>query len=197
MYFSFYGMRLPIKPIPYDGIQKQTEEEPDMNLKEAFRFQNKLQRLMDEGEGILNREKNVTKVETTYFRKKVMSEAEDETVLEVPETEYAEQITELVGFMVYLLDQKEQLSKAIRTAKSKLEIDMDSEVSLNSKRQELSRLLGRMSDLRGSEVVLPNGGTGYRFNTDGNQVSYRCDVKKVTTINYDRNKVRNHLAALN
>ena len=168
-----------------------------MNLKEAFRFQNKLQRLMDEGEGILNREKNVTKVETTYFRKKVMSEAEDETVLEVPETEYAEQITELVGFMVYLIDQKEQLSKAIRTAKSKLEIDMDSEVSLNSKRQELSRLLGRMSDLRGSEVVIPNGGTGYRFNTDGNQVSYRCDVKKVTTINYDRNKVRNHLAALN
>ena len=168
-----------------------------MNLKEAFRFQNKLQRLMDEGEGILNREKNVTKVETTYFRKKVMSEAEDETVLEVPETEYAEQITELVGFMVYLLDQKEQLSKAIRTAKSKLEIDMDSEVSLNSKRQELSRLLGRMSDLRGSEVVIPNGGTGYRFNTDGNQVSYRCDVKKVTTINYDRKKVRNYLAALN
>lgn len=168
-----------------------------MNLKEAFRFQNKLQRLMDEGEGILNREKNVTKVETTYFRKKVMSEAEDETVLEVPETEYAEQITELVGFMVYLLDQKEQLSKAIRDAKSKLEIDMDSEVSLNSKRQELSRLLGRMSDLRGSEVVIPNGGTGYRFNADGNQVSYRCDVKKVTTINYDRKKVRNHLAALN
>lgn len=168
-----------------------------MNLKEAFRFQNKLQRLMDEGEGILNREKNVTKVETTYFRKKVMSEAEDETVLEVPETEYAEQITELVGFMVYLLDQKEQLSKAIRDAKSKLEINMDSEVSLNSKRQELSRLLGRMSDLRGSEVVIPNGGTGYRFNADGNQVSYRCDVKKVTTINYDRKKVRNHLAALN
>ena len=168
-----------------------------MNLKEAFRFQNKLQRLMDEGEGILNREKNVTKVETTYFRKKVMSEAEDETVLEVPETEYAEQITELVGFMVYLLDQKEQLSKAIRAAKSKLEIDMDSEVSLNSKRQELSRLLGRMSDLRGSEVVIPNGGTGYRFNADGNQVSYRCDVKRVTTINYDRKKVRNYLAALN
>ena len=68
---------------------------------------------------------------------------------------------------------------------------------MHSKAEELSRLLGRMSDLRGSEVVIPNGGTGYRFNTDGNQVSYRCDVKKVTTINYDRNKVRNHLAALN
>ena len=45
--------------------------------------------------------------------------------------------------------------------------------------------------------MIPNGGTGYRFNAEGNQVSYRCDVKKVTTINYDRNKVRSHVAALN
>jgi len=168
-----------------------------MNLKEAFRFQNKLQKLMDEGQSILSREKNVTKVETTYFRKKVMTEAEDEKVVEVPETEYAENITEMVGFMVYLLEQREELSKAIRKAKSELDIDMDSEVSLNIKRQELSRLLSRMCDIRGSEIVIPNGGTGYRFNTDGNQVSYRCDIKKVTTINYDRKKVRSHIAKLN
>ncbi len=168
-----------------------------MNLKEAFRFQNKVQKLMDEGQSILSREKNVTKVETTYFRKKVMQEAEDETVVEVPETEYADHITEMVGFMMYLLEQREKLSKAIRKAKSDLDIDMDSEVSLNIKRQELSRLISRMCDIRGSEVVIPNGGTGYRFNAEGNQVSYRCDVKKVTTINYDRNKVRSHVAALN
>ena len=152
---------------------------------------------MDEGQSILSREKNVTKVETTYFRKKVMQEAEDETVVEVPETEYADHITEMVGFMMYLLEQREKLSKAIRKAKSDLDIDMDSEVSLNIKRQELSRLISRMCDIRGSEVVIPNGGTGYRFNAEGNQVSYRCDVKKVTTINYDRNKVRSHVAALN
>lgn len=168
-----------------------------MNLKEAFRFQNKVQKLMDEGQSILSREKNVTKVETTYFRKKVMQEAEDETVVEVPETEYADHITEMVGFMMYLLEQREKLSKAIRKAKSDLDIDMDSEVSLNIKRQELSRLISRMCDIRGSEVVIPNGDTGYRFNAEGNQVSYRCDVKKVTTINYDRNKVRSHVAALN
>ena len=34
-----------------------------MNLKEAFRYQNKLQRLMEEAEGILMRERNVVKVE--------------------------------------------------------------------------------------------------------------------------------------
>jgi hypothetical protein len=38
---------------------------------------------------------------------------------------------------------------------------------------------------------------GYKFNAEGNQVSYRCDLKKVTTINFDRNKVRSYTAFLN
>ena len=64
-----------------------------MNLKEAFRYQNKLQSFMDEAQEILNRESNVTKVENTYLRHKVMAEAEDETVVIVPDTEYYQQIT--------------------------------------------------------------------------------------------------------
>ena len=36
-------------------------------------------------------------------------------------------------------------------------------------------------------VLVHGGGNGYRFNQDGNQVSYRCDVRRVTTINFDRN----------
>ena len=61
-----------------------------MNLKEAFRYQNKLQSFLDEAQGILDRDSNVTRVENTYLRHKVMAEAEDETVLAVPETEYYE-----------------------------------------------------------------------------------------------------------
>ena len=56
--------------------------------------------------------------------------------------------------------------------------------------QEIASLLRRMADLRASEVLVQNGGTGYRFNNEGNQVSYRCDVKRVTSINFDRNKIR-------
>lgn len=168
-----------------------------MNLKEAFRFQNKLQKLMEEAQSILSQEQNVTKVQNTYLRSKVMAEAEDEVRMDVPDTEYAEQITELVSFLLYLLEQKENLSGAIRAAKSALSIDMDGEVSLNSKRQEIARLLTRMGNLRSSEVTVHNGGTGYRFNAEGNQVSYRCDVKRVTTINFDRNKIRNHVSAMN
>ena len=167
-----------------------------MNLKEAFRYQNKLQSFMDEAQGILDSDANVTKVENTYLRHKVMSEAEDETLLVAPETEYYEQITDLARFLVYLLDQKAALFAAIRKAKSALEIDMDSEVSVNAARQSVARTFRRMNNLRSSEQVVSNGGTGYRFNAEGNQVTYRCDVRRVTTINYDRNVIRAELAKL-
>ena len=142
-----------------------------MNLKEAFRYQNKLQAFLDEAQSILDRDANITKVKNTYLRRKVMAEAEDETVAAVPETEYYEQITDIARFLLHLLDEKETLSAAIRTAKDALDIDMDSEVSLN-------------------------GGSGYRFNADGNQITYRCDVRRVTTINYDRKVIRAALTKL-
>ena len=168
-----------------------------MNLKEAFRYQNKLQSFMDEAQGILDRENNITKVENTYLRHKVMPEAEDEKVLIIPETEYGEQITDIARFLLNLLDEKKTLFAAIRKAKDALDIDMDSEVSLNAARQSVARTFKHMNDLRSSEQTISNGGTGYRFNAEGNQISYRCDVKRVTTINYDRNVIRAELGKLN
>ena len=168
-----------------------------MNLKEAFRYQNKLQALMEEGQMILENEANITKVTNTYLRHKVMEEAADETVPVTAETEYDEQITEIAGFMMYLLNEKAALYAAIRKAKNALEIDMDSEVSLNGARQNLARIFKQMTDIRSSEKVIENGGTGYRFNAEGNQVTYRCDVRRVTTINFNRNVIRNDLAKLN
>lgn len=168
-----------------------------MNLKEAFRYQNKLQALMEEAQDILSRDSNITKVKNTYLHKKVMSEAENETTVDLPGTEYAEQITEIAGFLLYLLHQREVLAKEIRAAKNQLPIDMDSEVSLNSKRQSIAHTFQHMANLRSSEVLVPHGGTGYRFNADGNQVSYKCDVARVTAINFDRCIVRKYLAQMN
>ena len=168
-----------------------------MNLKEAFRYQNKLGSLMDEAQSILGRDENITKVENTYLRKKVFDGAENETVIDTPPTEFAGRITDIVRFLMALMEQREVLSKAIHAAKNALPIDMDSEVGLNAKRQEIARVLKRMSDVRSSEVVINGGGTGYRFNQEGNQVTYRCDVKRVTTINFDRKSVRKFAAEMN
>ena len=168
-----------------------------MNLKEAFRYQNKLQSLLEEAQNILDCDSNVTKVANTYLRHKVMAEAEDETVMDVPQTEYYEQITDIARFMLYLLEEKSRLFIAIRKAKDALDMDMDSEVSLNTARQSVARTFKRMNDLRSSEQMLSGGGTGYRFNAEGNQISYCCDVKRVTTINYDRKVIRSALTKLN
>ena len=64
------------------------------------------------------------------------------------------------------LDEKQKLFKAIRDAKSRLDIDMDSEVSLNAARQCIARTFKHMNDLRSSEQTISGGGTGYRFNAD-------------------------------
>lgn len=167
-----------------------------MNLKEAFRYQNKLQSFMENAQEILDCDSNVTKVENTYLRHKVMAETEDETVVVTPDTEYYERITEIAQFLLYLLGEKEALFAAIRKAKDALDIDMDSEVSLNAARQSVARTFRRMNDLRCSEQTIPNGGSGYRFNADGNQITYRCDVRRVTTINYDRKVIRAALTKL-
>ena len=151
-----------------------------MNLKEAFRFQNKLQSMMTDAQSILGNNGNITKVQNTYLRHKVMAEAEDEVTMEAPSTEYSENITEMAEFLLFLLDEREKLSAAIHQAKVSLPLGagLDGEVSLNGK------------------VLISNGGVGYRFNNEGNQVSYRCDVKRVTTINFDRNKIRKMCADL-
>ena len=167
-----------------------------MNLKEAFRYQNKLQNLMDEAEAILSRDRNVTKVENTALRHKVNPDVEDETTVEKPDTEYAEQITEIAVFLMFLLNERERLSYAIRAAKQAMDIDFDGEASLNAKRQEIARIFRHMGEIRCSENLYSGVGVGYKFNAEGNQVSYKCDLKKVTTINFDRNKVRSYAGGL-
>ena len=168
-----------------------------MNLKEAFRYQNKLQRLMEEAQCILSREENVVKIENTALRHKVNLEAEDETTVALAETEYAEQITEVAVFLMYLLEERERLSGAIRAAKQAMDMDSDGEASLNAKRQDIANIFRRMGEIRSSENIFSGQGHGYKFNAEGNQVSYRCDLKRVTSINFDRNKIRAYAVGLN
>ena len=167
-----------------------------MNLKEAFRFQNKLQSLMDEAERILADDRNITQVKVTALYKKAMPEQENETTVEPAPSEYADHIDAVAAFLLHLLGEREKLSRAIRAAKERQEMDMDSEVSLNSTRQSLASFCRHMVDLRNSEKLLPGGATGYRFNAEGNQVPFRCDAKRVVTIHYDRNRVRSYLKQL-
>ena len=165
-----------------------------MNMKDAFRFQNKLKGLTCEATTILQDRRNIVKVKTTHLRSKVMSDTLDAVVEETAPSEYAG--NEVAAFLMFLLEEREKLSKAIHAAKSGLDLDMDSEVGLNRQRQELAEVFRHMTTLRNSEKTIAGGGSGFRFNGEGNQVSYRCDATQVTTIDFDRNKIRGMATAL-
>ena len=75
---------------------------------------------MDEAQSILGSTANITKVQNTYLRKKVMTEAENETTIDAPATEYSEQITLVAEFLLHLLSEREKLSVAIFQAKAGL-----------------------------------------------------------------------------
>ena len=134
-----------------------------MNMKDAFRFQNKLKGLMCEATAILQDRRNIVKVKTTHLRSKVMSDTQDAVVEEAAPSEYAGHANE---------------------------------VGLNRQRQELAEVFRHMTMLRNSEKTIAGGGSGFRFNGEGNQVSYRCDATQVTTIDFDRNKIRGMATAL-
>lgn len=167
-----------------------------MNLKEAFRYQNKLQALIDEAEMILGNPSVTTTVQDTYLYSRVECGALDETVLRDAESEYSGRINQMVDFVFCLIEQKEKLARQIHLAKMALPIDLDTEISLNAKRQNVARTLEHMDGLKGTEQVIRSGGTGYRFNATGDQVAYKCDIKRVIQINFDRKAVRKRISML-
>lgn len=151
---------------------------------------------MDQADAILTDSRNTMKTKMTHLRSKVMADAQDTETEDTAPSEYAEQINQVAAFLMEMLSQREKLSKAIQEAKSKLPLDMDSETGLNRVRQNLAYTFRSMAALKATETFLPGGGSGFRFNADGNQVTYRCDAKKVTTINFDRNKIRGMASTL-
>ena len=168
-----------------------------MNLKEAFRYQNKMDEFITKARAILSTPSNVVRTTNLHLRKKVVPSAEDEEIVEQPSFEHADKITELVEFTVKLIEERAKLYVAIRQAKASAGIDIDSETALNKQRQMIASTLTEMLANKSKEAILPNHGLGYTMNAEGNQVQYRCDVKRVTTINFDRKAVQAKLKKLN
>lgn len=168
-----------------------------MNLKEAFRYQNKLSDLIRSAQGYLSNSDYITTVKEIHLRSKVDPQAADEIQYDcfaldqhLPPAEV------MIQFLLQTIAVKSQLTNAIDAAKKQQTFDLDGASALNVQRQEAAKTLRYLTNLRSSEELIPNGGTGYRFNQEGNQVSYCCDLKRVTTINYDRLAVRKAAAHL-
>ena len=159
-----------------------------MILKEAFRYQNYLTSLFTQATGYLSREDFITTTTQKHNRTKVNPDAQDEDIV-APKTFTVDyKPNDLINFVVKLIDEKQKLSNAITDAKKTLDIDIDAAMSMNKVKQDFISVLRRMVSIKPSES--DKEGTSYKFNNDGDQVSYRYPVKEVKTIDYDRNAVK-------
>ena len=159
-----------------------------MILKEAFRYQNYLTSLFVQATGYLSREDFITTTIQKHNLTKVNPDAQDEDIV-VPKVFTVDyKPNDLIDFVVKLIDEKQKLSNAITDTKKSLDMDIDAAMSMNKTKQDFISVLRRMASIKSSES--DKEGTSYKFNNDGDQVSYRYPVKEVKTIDYDRNAVK-------
>lgn len=159
-----------------------------MVLKEAYRYQNYLTKLINEAQYYLNRESFVTTTRQTHNRKQINPDAQDETI-EVQKPNQVEFTpTQLIDFVIEAIDEKQKLSDAITEAKRYLEIDIDSSIAMNKIKQDHISTLVRLSNIK--PIEKQERGIDYKFDIEGRQGTYTYIIDSVTTIDYDRKNVK-------
>lgn len=136
----------------------------------------------------LSCESYITTTIQSHNRTKVNPDAQDEKITIQKPYNVIFEPNDLIDFVVKVIEEKEKLSNAIAESKRTLEFDIDAAMSINKMKQEFIQTLRRMAVIKSTE--LEKEGTSYKFNNDGDQVSYRYPVKEVKTIDYDRNTVK-------
>ena len=168
-----------------------------MNLKDAFRYQNRLKEHMSVAMYVLENQENTQATTEITQCSAVMPDSQDVTTVSTPPSEYAADIDGLVRFLCWLFQIHSDLATAIRKTKKALPVDLDDAVSLNTQRRGILQVLNTMAALHESEVTLVNRGTAYRFNADGEQVSYRCNLKRTVRDRFSQELVRGYIAKWN
>lgn len=164
-----------------------------MTLKECFQYANYLSRLL----GIVNRYLCDTKFTMSrkeiHRRAKAIGEAiPDETVIESKEQYCGVAPMQMVDLGQAIIKEMDTLQNAIDEAKSGT--DFDKLVMINSKKRDALTTYEDMAKLKPSTNTI--FGTAYKFNAEGNQSPYKYEVEVQTSIDFDRNQIRNLIRKL-
>ena len=163
-----------------------------MNLRESFQYMNFLDGKLEDKEWKLRDTKNVVTIKETHMKSASNPNFQDEDKVIEPDIEF--EAVQLIDFMDVIMKEKTELSKAIHEAKNKAEVNLDHAISLNKAKQKQAIILKRLIDLKTKEEERRE--TAYMINNEGNQVPFYYPVKRIATINYDRNKVRKRYKAI-
>ncbi len=161
-----------------------------MNLKQAFRYQNKIKDILCHITVHLGAKNYITTVKSIHYKKDVFPSMENEEIIE---NNNSLNITpnQLIDFLCFILDEKEALCKAIDKAKKLNNLSIDTDIEMNIARHDVINTLMDMSSIKSEENLLKNEGFGYIYKEDYKEEAiYHYDIKEIKTINFDRNKVK-------
>lgn len=163
-----------------------------MNLKESFRYQNFLDRMMREAcSSITNREHAHI---ITRFHNKSKANPEAEDMNEVVEVEDFVPNDDVIRFMQWLIVEREKLTKAISAAKTAVDIDIDAAVETNKFRQAAHSAVKRM--LAFSSPKRTERGQDYKFNAEGNQMPYYYEIEVTSSGAYNRSASKEFMRSI-
>lgn len=154
-----------------------------MNLKEAFRYQNFLDRIFGAAcVSIEKRDHCLTQTRNHLYNK---VNPDMENVKEEVKTEedfFAND--DVIQAMLFLIEEKEKLSIAINKAKESIDMDIDAAVSVNKYRQLFNKSVAFMMRLNPCTRI--ETGIAQKFNSTGDPVDYKYDVEVTSVEAYDR-----------
>ena len=160
-----------------------------MNLKESYRYANFLDNLLNTAYTYLKSRGFMTTTTEKHFRSKANPDAKDETLVVDKPFDVDFNPNQVIDFVVKVIEEKECLMNAIAIAKHSAEINIDNTISMNKKKQGFVTVLNNLATIKSSEKK--GAASDYKFNQEGNQVSYKYETLVATTIDFDRNDVRN------
>ena len=163
-----------------------------MNLKEAFTYQNYLDRLMAAAQtSIVDRDHTLV-VHKKHLRHKANADAED--MEETVDTGEFFPNDDVIRFIAYLTEQRYALSTAITDAKMSIDFDMDAALTTNQYRRGAASAIKRMLHTKAGKRT--ESGLAYKFNAEGNETPYRYEIEVTTEEAFDRAKSRAAMKAL-
>lgn len=153
-----------------------------MNLKESFRYQNFIESMLTTAKYNIGIPSHCLKITKTHKKQQVNADAVD--LVEVVEAEDFQPNDAVIAFMVWLIQQREELTKAIGVAKSTIPFDLDAEISCNKSRQAVAEAIRDM--LRIAPYKRTEQGRDYKFNIEGNQMPYVYEIEVIGEEAYDK-----------
>lgn len=169
-----------------------------MNLKEAFRYQNFLDGLMTNATQAIGSRTAALTVTKVHKRKAVNPEAED--ITEVVDKGECHKPEDILAVMQRLITERTLLSQAITRAKTGMKdrdghaFDMDSALETVKFQRSAAAGIRSLLNCKASKGI--DSGRDYKFNVEGNQVSYVYEIETTITEDFDRKNCRDMIKNL-